>query len=176
MTSGGHIHRTAAAIERVNKLWCYSCDTMDHGKACVDVALRNKTTLMKKCKGEEFFCMVSSLDQLTLLYNPHLWQVKRFSYTTSTENSTSSPKMWSLDRRCTANCEPGCIIIGERTKLYACTSCCEESFCNTGRGAASGIFHREATGIGTRLLWLAAPFLLNISLLQYRRQGCQALA
>lgn len=65
MTSGGHIHRTAAAIERVNKLWCYSCDTMDHGKACVDVALRNKTTLMKKCKGEEFFCMVSSLAQLT---------------------------------------------------------------------------------------------------------------
>lgn len=32
---------------------------MDHGKACVDVALRNKTSLMKKCKGEEFFCMVS---------------------------------------------------------------------------------------------------------------------
>ncbi|KAH8415888.1 hypothetical protein KR222_002688 [Zaprionus bogoriensis] len=158
LTSGGHIHRTAAAIERVNKLWCYSCDTMDNGEACVDVAERGKKSLLKKCKGEEFFCMV-----------------KRFSYTTSTENSTSSPKMWSLDRRCTANCEPGCIIIGERTKLYACTSCCEESLCNTGRGAASGIFHREATGIGTGMLWLAAPLLVNISSMLYKRYGFQTL-
>ncbi|XP_030387687.1 uncharacterized protein LOC115634234 isoform X2 [Scaptodrosophila lebanonensis] len=154
----GGIHRTAAAIERVNKLWCYSCDTMDDGQACVDVAVRNDTALMKKCQGEEFICMV-----------------KRFSYTTSTENSTSSPKMWSLDRRCTANCEPGCIIIGERTKLYACTSCCEESFCNTGRGAASGIFYRVETGIGTRVFWLAAPFLVNISLVLYKRHASHFL-
>ncbi|KAH8371864.1 hypothetical protein KR093_009178 [Drosophila rubida] len=158
LTSGGHIHRTAAAIERVNKLWCYACDTMDDGQACVDVVVRNDTAMMKKCQGEEFICMV-----------------KRFSYTTSTENSTSSPKMWSLDRRCTVNCEPGCIIIGERTKLYACTSCCEESFCNTGRGAASGIFHREATGIGTRIVWLAAPFLVNISLMLYKNHARQAI-
>ncbi|KAH8277975.1 hypothetical protein KR018_011560 [Drosophila ironensis] len=152
--TSGHIHRTAAAIERVNRLWCYACHTMDDGEACVDVALRNDTSLTKKCHGEEFICMV-----------------KRFSYTTSTENSTSLPKMWSLDRRCAANCEPGCIIIGERTKLYACTSCCEESFCNTGRGAASGIFHREDTGIGTRLFWLAAPFLVNMSLVLYKRHA-----
>ncbi|XP_033247879.1 uncharacterized protein LOC117188327 isoform X2 [Drosophila miranda] len=154
----GHIHRTAAAIERVNKLWCYACHTMDDGESCVDVAVRNDSSLIKKCQGEEFICMV-----------------KRFSYTTSTENSTSSPKMWSLDRRCVANCEPGCIIIGERTKLYACTSCCEESFCNTGRGAASGIFHREATGIGTRMFWLAAPFLINISLVLYKRHSGHVL-
>ncbi|EDW08462.1 uncharacterized protein LOC6578619 [Drosophila mojavensis] len=158
LTSGGHIHRTAAAIERVNKLWCYACDTMDDGPGCVDVLERNDTSMMKKCQGEEFICMV-----------------KRFSYTTSTENSTSSPKMWSLDRRCTVNCEPGCIVIGERTKLYACTSCCEESFCNTGRGGAAGIFHREATGIGTRLFWLAAPCLVNISLMLYKRHAGQAL-
>ncbi|BFG04320.1 uncharacterized protein DMAD_03324 [Drosophila madeirensis] len=154
----GHIHRTAAAIERVNKLWCYACHTMDDGESCVDVAVRNDSSLFKKCQGEEFICMV-----------------KRFSYTTSTENSTSSPKMWSLDRRCVANCEPGCIIIGERTKLYACTSCCEESFCNTGRGAASGIFHREDTGIGTRMFWLAAPFLVNISLVLYKRHAGHVL-
>ncbi|SPP74371.1 uncharacterized protein LOC117589891 [Drosophila guanche] len=154
----GHIHRTAAAIERVNKLWCYACHTMDDGESCVDVAVRNDSSLFKKCQGEEFICMV-----------------KRFSYTTSTENSTSSPKMWSLDRRCVANCEPGCIIIGERTKLYACTSCCEESFCNTGRGAASGIFHREDTGIGTRMFWLAAPFLVNISLVLYKRHSGHVL-
>uniref|UniRef100_B4MPB7 GK21636 n=1 Tax=Drosophila willistoni TaxID=7260 RepID=B4MPB7_DROWI len=57
LTSGGHIHRTAAAIERVNKLWCYACDTMDDGQACVDVVSRNDTSLMKKCLGEEFICM-----------------------------------------------------------------------------------------------------------------------
>ncbi|ALC40797.1 CG3955, partial [Drosophila busckii] len=152
LTLEGTIHRTAAATERVNNLWCYACDTMDDGEDCVDVLQRNNSSVMRKCEGQEFFCMV-----------------KRFSYTTSTENSTSLPKMWSMDRRCAISCEPGCIIIGERTKLYACTSCCEESFCNTGRGAASGIFHREDTGIGTRVFWLAAPFLINISLMHYKK-------
>jgi len=52
--TSGHIHRTAAAIERVNLLWCYACHTMDDGEACVDVAVRNDTALMKKCHGEEF--------------------------------------------------------------------------------------------------------------------------
>ncbi|XP_037953435.1 uncharacterized protein LOC119683723 isoform X2 [Teleopsis dalmanni] len=126
------IHRTQAAIERVNDLWCYECDTMDNGTACVDALGSNTTIYNKKCKGEEFICMV-----------------KRFSYTLSTENSTSSPKMWSLNRRCTVVCEPGCIVIGERTKLYACTSCCEKSLCNTGRGAATSTLHRVETGIGT---------------------------
>ncbi|KAF9800468.1 hypothetical protein SFRURICE_013020 [Spodoptera frugiperda] len=61
--------------------------------------------------------------------------VKRFSFTTSTENSTTLPKMWALERNCTKHCEPGCIVIGERTKLYACTSCCTTSLCNYGSGA-----------------------------------------
>lgn len=64
-------------------------------------------------------------------------QVKKFSYTTSTENSTSSPKLWSLERNCTNKCEPGCIVIGERTKLYSCTTCCETSLCNIGTGTAN---------------------------------------
>ncbi|KAH8297330.1 hypothetical protein KR044_010418 [Drosophila immigrans] len=176
LTSGGHIHRTAAAIERVNQLWCYSCHTMEDGQACVDVVMRNVSTMRKKCQGEEFMCMVSSsaVDHSNR-WQCFLCQVKRFSYTTSTENSTSSPKMWSLDRRCTVNCEPGCIIIGERTKLYACTSCCEESYCNTGRSAASAIFHRETTGFGTRLIRLAAPFLINISLMLHNNHARQAI-
>ncbi|XP_018782991.1 PREDICTED: uncharacterized protein LOC108965210 [Bactrocera latifrons] len=131
------VHRTQAATERVNDLSCYECDTMDHGEACVDVMTRNLTNFIRKCKGEEFICMV-----------------KRFSYTTSTENSTSAPKMWSLDRRCAVTCEAGCIVIGERTKLYACTSCCEKSLCNTGRGRAVSTFQRVETGIGT--YWCAA--------------------
>lgn len=121
LTSG--IHRTQAATERVNDLWCYQCDTMEDGEACSDLLAKNtSTSLIKKCKADEFVCMV-----------------KRFSYTTSTENMTSNPKMWSLDRRCSVNCEPGCIIIGERTKLYACTSCCEKALCNIGRGSGSTI-------------------------------------
>ncbi|XP_004537482.1 uncharacterized protein LOC101460711 [Ceratitis capitata] len=135
------VHRTQAATERINDLSCYECDTMDHGEACVDVTTHNLTNFIRKCKGEEFICMV-----------------KRFSYTTSTENSTSAPKMWSLDRRCAVNCEAGCIVIGERTKLYACTSCCEKSLCNTGRGRAMTTFQRVETGIGT---WWCAVLLLS---------------
>lgn len=65
----------------------------------------------------------------------YILQVKRYSFTTSTENSTTPPKMWAIERNCTKHCEPGCIVIGERTKLYACTSCCTTSLCNYGSGA-----------------------------------------
>lgn len=41
-----------------------------------------------------------------------------------------------MERKCTSNCESGCIIIGERTKLFACTSCCNTSYCNSGKGDA----------------------------------------
>lgn len=70
-------------------------------------------------------------------------QVKRYSYTTSTENMTSTPKMWGMERNCTSKCEPGCIVIGERTKLYACTSCCEKSLCNSGTGNANELAAKE---------------------------------
>lgn len=93
---------------------------MENGEMCVDNITANYSTLMKKCRDEEFTCMV-----------------QKFSYTTSTENATSSPKMWSLERKCTAHCESGCIVIGERTKLYACTSCCKTPFCNSGRGTGA---------------------------------------
>lgn len=63
--------------------------------------------------------------------------VQRFSYTYSTENMTSGLKMWSLQRKCSKTCEPSCIVIGERVKLFACTSCCNASLCNTGNGSAS---------------------------------------
>lgn len=113
------VHKTQAAAEKHNDMWCYTCHTMESGDMCVENITANYSSFMKKCRDEEFTCMV-----------------QRFSYTTSTENSTSSPKMWSLERKCTAHCESGCIVIGERTKLYACTSCCKTPFCNTGRSAA----------------------------------------
>lgn len=95
---------------------------MVNGEECVDLN-GNHSSLIKKCKSDEFICMV-----------------KRFSYTTSTENTTQPQKMWSLERKCTNVCEAGCIVIGERTKLYACTSCCEtNSLCNIGKGSASNL-------------------------------------
>lgn len=115
------IHKTQAAAERPNDMWCYACHSMDelNGDKCVENITANYSSFLKKCKDDEFICMV-----------------QKFSYTTSTENATSSARMWSLERKCAATCEAGCIVIGERTKLYACTSCCRTSYCNTDRGAA----------------------------------------
>lgn len=82
---------------------------------------------------------ISEGQKLKFIKHTSLWilfQVKRYSYTTSNENSTSVQRMWSIERNCTNKCEPGCITIGERTKLYACTSCCDTSFCNTDRGGS----------------------------------------
>lgn len=113
------IHKTQAAAERPNDMWCYACHSMDSGDKCVENITANYSSFLKKCKDDEFICMV-----------------QKFSYTTSTENATSSARMWSLERKCAAACEAGCIVIGERTKLYACTSCCRTSYCNIDRGGA----------------------------------------
>ncbi|XP_063237891.1 uncharacterized protein LOC134539635 [Bacillus rossius redtenbacheri] len=112
------VHQTYAAAEKANDLSCYTCHAMDTESACLDL-VGNMSGLVTKCQGENRTCMV-----------------KRFSYTTSTENSTSAPHMWSLQRNCSERCEPGCIVIGERTKLYACTACCFEPLCNNGTGEA----------------------------------------
>ncbi|XP_075215097.1 uncharacterized protein LOC142320983 [Lycorma delicatula] len=111
-------HQTVGAQDRGNSLWCYRCLTMDENSECSNFT-GNNSTLAHKCLGDRRTCIV-----------------KRYSYTTSTENSTSVQRMWSIERNCTNRCEPGCITIGERTKLYACTSCCDTSFCNTDRGAS----------------------------------------
>uniref|UniRef100_T1GSV7 Snake toxin/toxin-like domain-containing protein n=1 Tax=Megaselia scalaris TaxID=36166 RepID=T1GSV7_MEGSC len=115
------IHRTQAANEKVNNLACYSCDTMTDGKVCAEMDANNKTlkesVATVKCEPDELVCMV-----------------RRFDYTTSTENSTSDHKLWNLIRSCSKKCEPGCIIIGERTKIYSCFSCCDKPLCNTGKG------------------------------------------
>ncbi|XP_076242975.1 uncharacterized protein LOC143184542 [Calliopsis andreniformis] len=118
-------HRTHAASKRVNDLWCYQCHTMEDGEKCSNLT-ENYSDFKHKCTGDKRTCMV-----------------KRVSYTTSTENSTSSPQTWSMERNCTSKCEPGCIVIGERTKLNSCTACCEESFCNFGTAAANNLIMRD---------------------------------
>ncbi|XP_055532389.1 uncharacterized protein LOC129722723 [Wyeomyia smithii] len=117
------VHKTPAAAEKVNSLWCFSCNATEDGEACIEL-VGNHSSFTKKCSGDELICMV-----------------KQFSYTTHTSNSNvSEPKLWSLERKCTNACEPGCIIIGERTKLYACTSCCAGILCNTGKARSNNIF------------------------------------
>lgn len=139
------IHKTQAAAEKHNDMWCYSCHSMEDGDICIENITANYSSFMKKCKDDEYICMV-----------------KKFSYTTSTENATSGPKMWSLERRCTAQCESGCIVIGERTKLYACTSCCNTSYCNSGKGNGTML---KAKNICTYIGLSLGPIILSYILM-----------
>ncbi|KAK4883298.1 hypothetical protein RN001_006617 [Aquatica leii] len=108
-------HRTKAATEKLPTLVCYRCNTMTDDK-CLDLH-DNSTTFHANCSDDTRIC-----------------QVKRISLTTitSTGDMSGKAKLWMLQRDCTGTCDPGCIIIGERTKLYSCTTCCEESYCNYG--------------------------------------------
>lgn len=128
---------TAKAKEKPNDLWCYNCDTMEQGAICGNLST-NHSSLIKKCLEEELMCMV-----------------QRFSYTYSTENMTSGLKMWSLQRKCSKTCEPSCIVIGERVKLFACTSCCNASLCNTGNGCTGF----KPNGIVERITSILTLFL-----------------
>ncbi|XP_021697514.1 uncharacterized protein LOC5564960 [Aedes aegypti] len=123
------VHKTPAASEKVNELSCYSCNATEDGESCIDLT-GNNASFVKKCFSDEFICMV-----------------KQFSYTVHTSNSNvSEPKLWSLERKCINTCEPGCIIIGERTKLYACTSCCTELLCNSGKAHSTRAYAQAVYG------------------------------
>lgn len=129
------LRKTPSAQAKGQELWCYSCDSMEDGELCTDLT-GNHSNLFKKCKPDEYFCTV-----------------KRISYTIATENSTTQPRMWSLQRQCSSVCGKGCIVIGERTKLYACTSCCETSLCNVGEGRAVNLLGNDLLHLATMLLF-----------------------
>ncbi|XP_050532901.1 uncharacterized protein LOC126900909 isoform X2 [Daktulosphaira vitifoliae] len=117
----GKIYQTNAALEKENHMYCYECNTMMNGKSCSNFTDKEQyTKYSTKCTGERKTCMV-----------------KRYSYTTSNESSTSTQQLWSLERNCSVKCEPGCIIIGERIKIYACQACCETPLCNISNGTKS---------------------------------------
>ncbi|CAG4991819.1 unnamed protein product [Parnassius apollo] len=124
------VHVTSAAARPNNELWCYKCLAEVPEDKCADLR-HNNSALIHKCHNDRRTCMV-----------------KRFSFTTSTENATTALKMWALERNCTKHCEPGCIVIGERTKLYACTSCCTTSLCNYGSGASGQFLNNVVIIIG----------------------------
>lgn len=113
-------HRTKAATQKVADHFCYQCDSM-LDKRCENISDVIKTPEMMnfqlKCAHDQRFC-----------------KVKRISMSTSTEDNIGIPKLWLLQRNCTKNCEEGCIVIGERTKLRSCTTCCDKDYCNDGNG------------------------------------------
>jgi hypothetical protein len=107
------VHKTKEAQETKSELYCFSCDFMSNNEDCVNINRTRQMNLTKKCEADQNYCVV-----------------KRFSYTTSDMNTTSVKKLWSLQRDCTDRCENGCIAIGERVKLYACSTCCHNNLCN----------------------------------------------
>lgn len=115
----GKIYQTNAALEKENLMFCYECNTMVNGKSCSDFTDKDEyLRFSTKCTGDRKTCMV-----------------KRYSYTTSNESTTSSQQLWSLERNCSGKCEDGCIVIGERIKIYACQACCESPLCNVSNGS-----------------------------------------
>ncbi|KAF2904518.1 hypothetical protein ILUMI_01659 [Ignelater luminosus] len=119
-------HRTKAATEKLPALVCYRCDTMADGEKCAELK-ENSTSFLSNCSDENRIC-----------------QVKRISVTTINKTGeVGNQKLWMLQRNCVGTCEPGCIIIGERTKLNSCTTCCEKSSCNYGNSGDSYFYKRR---------------------------------
>lgn len=117
------IHKTKDALEVKSDLHCYTCDILTDPDSCINilnVTDSERVKYTRKCDSENSFCTV-----------------RRYSYTMTDKDSTSEKRLWSLTRNCTDHCENGCIIIGERVKLHACSSCCNSSFCNVGNHSPS---------------------------------------
>lgn len=59
-------HRTHAASERANDLWCYQCYTMEHGERCANLTdnidnssdTGNFSAFAHKCTDDRRMCMV----------------------------------------------------------------------------------------------------------------------
>ncbi|VVC44190.1 Hypothetical protein CINCED_3A012661 [Cinara cedri] len=132
----GKIYQTNAALKEENLMFCYECNTMVNGKSCSNFTDKEDLTKFStKCTGDNKTCMV-----------------KRYSYTTSNESATSAQQLWSLERNCSRKCEDGCIVIGERIKIYACQACCETPLCNVSN--ASGTLSSAAAAVCVAVLFL----------------------
>ncbi|XP_071519020.1 uncharacterized protein [Panulirus ornatus] len=127
---------TAAALILVvagaDPLTCWSCSSKSHGSSCRNLDPENVTfaaNATRNCSIGQTYCTVK-----------RIWHV--------VEEGGEELDL-SFNRSCTSYCDPYCNVIGDRTKIHSCTSCCTESLCNTGNSASS----RHS---GSTLLLLAA--------------------
>ncbi|CAG7786779.1 unnamed protein product [Allacma fusca] len=101
-----------------NNLTCFVCHS-EKVSECQNVT-QNNGSLAKTCSSNDTYCMV-----------------KRISFSTSQNSNASAvqPQFVAVKRNCTTKCDPGCVIMGERTRLYVCSTCCQRDLCNDGNGA-----------------------------------------
>ncbi len=73
-----------------------------------------------------------------------LGQVSRVEFLTS-DSKTKEMTTWSLERSCADTCSNFCVTMGARTKISYCTSCCNQTLCNTDNAAARQAGRAAAT-------------------------------
>ncbi|XP_022669098.1 uncharacterized protein LOC111253643 [Varroa destructor] len=94
---------------------CYKCHSEIDGAACYNASQYNVT--FQTCSqsiANGGGCAVYRLD---------------------TSDQATGVRTHSIERACANKCEPDCVVVGERHKLHLCTSCCNETFCNTDNSA-----------------------------------------
>ncbi|KAG0710307.1 hypothetical protein GWK47_023084 [Chionoecetes opilio] len=122
---------TGVMASQQGPLTCWSCSANTHGQDCYDLDLENKT-LAKTCSPEEPFCTVN-----------RIWYVVE---------AGAEPRNFSVNRTCALACTPSCVVIGDRTKIHSCASCCTTSYCNIVNSAS-------ARPLASIPLAVAAPLL-----------------
>lgn len=122
------------ARQQQGPLTCWSCLAHTHGPDCYDLDDENMT-LTKMCNPEEVFCTVN-----------RIWYVVE---------AGAEARNLSVNRTCAADCSPSCVVIGDRTKIHSCTSCCTTSYCNVGSSASAQPI-ASACLVGAALLLLGA--------------------
>ena len=93
---------------------CYSCSTLqDKTGLCRDLA----SYISRKENNETGLPVLETVCRKSQPY----CQVMRVDYKV---DNMSGYAQWSLERSCSARCEPFCVTMGGRTKVTYCTSCC----------------------------------------------------
>ncbi|KAK3892013.1 hypothetical protein Pcinc_004138 [Petrolisthes cinctipes] len=120
-SNGGKLSVAAAVVAGGSQepLGCWICSSQIQGNGCYNPLNQTSfiTNATRNCTLDEVFCTVN-----------RTWYVVE---------GGDEEIDFSVNRDCARECFPHCIVIGDRTKIYSCMSCCTESFCNTGSSAAS---------------------------------------
>lgn len=101
-------------------LRCWECTSTMHGSDCYNLEndVENETSIAafsRECAPEETFCSVE-----------RVWYV---------EEGDVKENYISMNRTCSAQCSPFCLVFGDRNKVHSCITCCSEHLCNVGRSS-----------------------------------------